>query len=182
VTSENVAPTPGTPSQKPPQASSPLPTLSEEDIREILKSNATAQSIFKGNLSKRVAAETQKLKDDHAKVLAEAQQKAEREKAQAQLMETKKSALRINMLENKAKISTGKIEIVEKAAQETPQKPVVEVWEEAKNYRPAPALAPAPTTSTGMALKLQLSPQLLIISRRTNSTIKWNFCSNLETT
>jgi nucleoprotein TPR len=157
-TSENVpatpgTPVPGTPSQKPPQASSSLPTLSEEDIREILKSNATAQSIFKGNLSKRVAAETQKLKDDHAKVLAEAQQKADREKAQAQLMETKKSALRINMLENKAKISTGKIEIVEKAAQETPQKPVVEVWEEAKNYRPPPA--PAPTTSTGMAPKSQ---------------------------
>ena len=152
VPSENVpvvpgTPTTGTPSQKPPQESPLTSTLSEDDVRELLKSNSTLQSIFKGNLSKRVAAEIQKIKDEHAKVLAEAQQKAEREKAQAQLMETKKSALRINMLENKSKTAAGKLEIVEKAASETPQKPVVEVWEVAKNYKPPP---PALATSTGM--------------------------------
>jgi len=153
VPSENVpvvpgTPTTGTPSQKPPQESPLTSTLSEDDVRELLKSNSTLQSIFKGNLSKRVAAEIQKIKDEHAKVLAEAQQKAEREKAQAQLMETKKSALRINMLENKSKTAAGKLEIVEKAASETPQKPVVEVWEVAKNYKPPP---PALATSTGMS-------------------------------
>ena len=148
--SENTAPatpgTPGTPSQKPPQANASLANLTEDDVREMLKSNTTAISIFKANVTKRVTAETQKLKDEHAKVLAEAQQKADGARAQAVMMEGKKSALKINMSENKIKIASGKLEIVQKAAEETPQKPVVEVWEEAKNYKPPPPS----TTSTGM--------------------------------
>jgi nucleoprotein TPR len=143
-------PFPGTPSQKLPQASPSIPTLSEEEVREILKHNTTAVSIFKGNLTKRVAAETQKLKDEHAKALADAlsqaQQKADTNRNQAVMMEGKKSNLKINMAENKARLAMGKLEIVQKAAQETPQKPVVEVWEEAKDYRPPPA----PTPSSGM--------------------------------
>jgi len=62
------------------------------------------------------------------------------------MMETKKSALKLNMSDNKARLATGKLEIVEKAAQETPQKPVVEVWEEVKTYK----LPPAATASSGM--------------------------------
>jgi nucleoprotein TPR len=60
-------------------------------------------------------------------------------------MESKKSALKINMSENKVRIASGKLEIVQKAAEETPQKAVVEVWEEAKNYKPPPV----PPASTG---------------------------------
>jgi nucleoprotein TPR len=149
--SENVpatpaTPGPGTPSQNPPQASPSVPHLSDKEVREILQNNATAREIFKGNLTKRVAVETQKLKDEHTKVLAEAQQKAEAQRLQSVMMEGKKSHLKINMSENKAKLATGKLEIVEKAAQETPQKPVVEVWEEVKNYKPPPV----PTTNPGM--------------------------------
>jgi nucleoprotein TPR len=153
-------PTPGTPSQKPPQGSPSLSTLSDKDVREILQNNATAREIFRGNLTKRVTVETQKLKDEnqklkdeaqtlkdeHAKVLAEVQQKAEAQKVQSVMMETKKSALKLNMSDNKARLATGKLEIVEKAAQETPQKPVVEVWEEVKTYK----LPPAATASSGM--------------------------------
>jgi nucleoprotein TPR len=151
-------PTPGTPSQKPPQGSPSLSTLSDKDVREILQNNATAREIFRGNLTKRVTVETQKLKDEnqklkdeaqtlkdeHAKVLAEVQQKAEAQKVQSVMMETKKSALKLNMSDNKARLATGKLEIVEKAAQETPQKPVVEVWEEVKTYK----LPPAATASS----------------------------------
>ncbi|PMD41489.1 hypothetical protein L207DRAFT_543605 [Hyaloscypha variabilis F] len=130
---------------KPPQGSPSLSTLSDKDI-------------FRGNLTKRVTVETQKLKDEnqklkdeaqtlkdeHAKVLAEVQQKAEAQKVQSVMMETKKSALKLNMSDNKARLATGKLEIVEKAAQETPQKPVVEVWEEVKTYK----LPPAATASS----------------------------------
>ncbi|KAE9373455.1 hypothetical protein N431DRAFT_228777 [Stipitochalara longipes BDJ] len=157
---ENVpaTPAPGTPSQKPPQGNPSLSTLSDKDVREILQNNATAREIFRGNLTKRVTVETQKLKDENqklkdeaqalkdeqAKVLAEAQQKADALRVQSVMMETKKSALKLNMSENKAKLAAGKLEIVEKAAQETPQKAVVEVWEEAKTYR----IPPAATTSS----------------------------------
>jgi nucleoprotein TPR len=146
--SENVPapPTPGPASQNPPQASPSVPNLSDKEVREILSNNATAREIFRGNLTKRVAVETQKLKEEHAKALTEAQQKAEAQRLQSVMMEGKKSHLKINMSENKAKLAAGKLEIVEKAAQETPQKPVVEVWEEAKNYKPPPV----PTTNSGM--------------------------------
>jgi nucleoprotein TPR len=151
VLPENTAPgaprTPGTPSQKPPQPTPSPENLSDLEVREILSKNELAISIFKGNLNKKIAIETQKLKDEHAKALAETQQKADSARAQAVMMEGKKSALRINMSENKAKTATAKLEIVEKAAQETPQKPVIEVWDEVKNYKPPP---PPPPPNTGM--------------------------------
>jgi nucleoprotein TPR len=156
-TTASVAPadlgTPGTPSQRPSQGTSTLENLSDQDVREMLSKHPLAISLFKSNVSKRTAAETQKLKDDHAKTLAEVQQKADTARSQAVMMEGKKSALRINMSENKVKIATAKLEIVEKAAQETPQKPVIEVWDEVKNYKP-----PAPsTTNTGKKTLTKMS-------------------------
>ncbi len=142
--------TPATPNQKQVISGSSIPDLTEPEIRELISKNSVAQAIVKGNIKKLLAIETQKLQDEHAKSSAESQQKAESAKAQAVMMESKKSALKINMAENKAKSATGKLEIVDKAAQETPQRAVVEVWEEVKAYRLPPA-APAAPKPTGMS-------------------------------
>jgi nucleoprotein TPR len=81
-----------------------------------------------------------KIKDEfekaNAQKLTDAAKKAEDAKTQAVIMETKKSALKINMAENKFRAASAKIQVVEKAASETPEKPVVEVWEVAKNAKP----------------------------------------------
>jgi nucleoprotein TPR len=156
--------TPATPTQPP--ATTPAIELSEKEVRDIIQHNPTAQAIMKGNIVKKAALETQKetqrLKDEHAKLITELQTKADAAKTQAVMMEGKKSALKLNMSENKVRSANGKLEIVEKAAQETPQRPVVEVWEEAKNFRLPPAAPPAvvpPTAATAATNGAPSTPQ-----------------------
>merc|ERR1712098_663076 len=147
--------TPATPNQKPEGLEQILSNLPEAEVRDFISKNPTAQSIIKHNIKNLVTKEaqkskdehlkeTQKLIDEHAKALVEASHKAEAAKTNAVFMESRKSALKINMSENKARTATGKLEVVEQAVQETPQKPVVEVWEDVKAWKlpPAPA-APA---------------------------------------
>jgi len=63
-------------------------------------------------------------------------------------MEGKKSSLKLNMCENRLKITMAKIGVVENAVKETPEKPVGEVWEIAKVAKPAPAPSlPTPTAN-----------------------------------
>lgn len=139
--------------------------LSDAQVRELLTNNPTVKSILANNLKKKLEIETQKAKSDFEKQLSESQQKAKedfekqlseaKEKAeaaqsQAVFMTEKKSSLRLNMAENRGKTATGKLEIVETAARETPEKPVSEVWEAVKSYKPptaAPALASTVTAS-----------------------------------
>jgi nucleoprotein TPR len=131
--------------------------LSDDHIRELLQSNALLRNIFSANLKKRLEAETQKLKDDvgkveaeiqklkedHEKVITDAQQKAEIAQTQAVHMMEKKSSLRLNMAENRARNAQAKLDVVEKFATETPERPVGEVWEIAKDAK-APVPPPAP--------------------------------------
>ena len=146
---EEIAPgTPSTPSLKHPIVSSDGSSLSDAQVRELLSTNPTVKAILAGNLKKKVEAETQKLKEEQEKIiaekLAEANLAAENAKIQAVFMAERKSALKINIADNRSKVATAKLEVVETAAKETPEKPVREVWEVAKNAKPPPA------TSTGM--------------------------------
>ncbi|KAK0129820.1 hypothetical protein ONS96_000369 [Cadophora gregata f. sp. sojae] len=163
-TSANDAPlpaTPATPNQKPEGLDQILLNLPEAEVREFIAKNPTAQSIIKHNIKNLVSKEaqkskdeqvkeTQKLVDEHAKALAEASQKAEAAKTNAVFMESRKSALKINMSENKARTATGKLEVVEQAVHETPQKPVVEVWEDVKAWK-LPLAPTAPGASAPIA-------------------------------
>jgi nucleoprotein TPR len=112
--------------------------LSDEKIRELLTNNPTAKSIVVNNVRNKLAQEKQKLEEEHKKQLLEQQQKAESTQASAVFMTEKKSSLRLNMAENKFRTASGKLEIVETAARETPQRPVVEVWELTKAYKHPP--------------------------------------------
>jgi nucleoprotein TPR len=141
--------TPATPSQKP--STAPIidsSNLSDSQVRELLSTNPTIKAILANNLKKKLETETQKLRDEQEKILAEAAQKAENSKTQAVMMEGKKSNLKINMAENKLRSANAKIEVVETAARETPGKPVGEVWEIAKAAKPA--ITPAPPPTIGM--------------------------------
>jgi nucleoprotein TPR len=148
---ESTAPaTPLTPTQKPPGGPSfDGSSLSDAQVRELLSTNPTIKGILASNLKKKLETETQKLKEDYERIaaekLAEAQQKAENAQTQAVMMAEKKSSLRLNMAENRSKVAAAKIDVVETAAKETPDKPVSEVWEVAKTARPPP-----PVVSTGM--------------------------------
>ena len=137
---------PATPAGKSSTSQVPeLSNMSDAQIRELLLTNQTAKAILTSNLKKKLEIETQKLKDEYeksaAEKLADAAKKVEDARTQAVLMEGKKSALKINMAENKLKAANAKIEIVAKAATDTPQKPVGEVWEIAKNAKPPPSIS-----------------------------------------
>ena len=116
----------------------------DEEARAFVASNATVKSIMQRNIVQKIndakAALTAQLKDEHAKEsvqrLEDAQRKANAAKEQAVLMEGKRTSLKLNMTENRAKLAQLKLDIVQKAAEETPQKPVEEVWVIAKGAKP----------------------------------------------
>lgn len=162
---------PSTPADtKMPAAAADLSTLSDTQIRDFLSTNTTVKSILTNNLKKKLEVETQKLKADHDKSAAEAAKKAEDLKAQAVAMETKKSALKINLAENKFKAADYKIEIVKKAATDTPEKPVGEVWEIAKDAKPPPAVSVRPVAQLAASAPAVATPAAPISATLTTST------------
>jgi len=121
---------------------------SEAEAKALVSTNEIVRSILRQNVVKQVVKAREELstqlKEEHEKSLTEIQTKAESTKAHAVLMEGKKNALQVNMATNKFKIAQFKVEMVQKAAQDTPQKPVEEVWTSVKDARPPPAAAPQP--------------------------------------
>ena len=84
----------------------------------------------------------------------ESAKKIEEQVKNAELLAEKRGAVKFNMSQNKANLANAKLDVVRKAVEETPEKPVIEVWEVAKDAKPqvapkpaiaAPTAAPAPT-------------------------------------
>lgn len=154
---------PSTPSKpaaaQPPQTPGvDFSSMNDAQIREFVATNATVSSIVKANVKRMVATETKKVKEEtEAAVKAEYEQKVVNAREQAAALSEKKSALRINMLDRQSKTAQAKFAIVEAAAKETPQKPVVEVWNIAKDAKP-PAPPAAPTPAQANALPAVVHP------------------------
>jgi len=171
-------PTPSTPSKAAGPVPGDLANLSEDQARNLLASNSTLKNIMRFNLTKKLEEQTRKVREELEKEKEEALKKAEEAKTQAVavmekekeevlkkaeeakiqavLMEGKKSELKLNMTNNRARMAMAKIQVVEKYATETPEKPVGEVWEIAKNAKP-PAV-PAPPPSTAGPAQTQVAP------------------------
>lgn len=146
---------PSTPAKKPDQQtlqtpSSSLPSLlvadflqlNDADTRKVVTENATLKNIISNNLRKKVETETKKAKDETEQTLkTDYEAKITSAREQATMMESKKSALRINMTENKFRTASAKLKVVETAAKDTPERPVGEVWDEAKIAKPPPPAA-----------------------------------------
>lgn len=119
---------------------------SEDEARALIQSNEIVRSIVKKNIGIHVNKAKEELSTqlnhDHEKAMTERvteiQNKANTAKEHAVLMEGKKSAVQINMANNKARMLQFKVDIIQKAAQDTPLKPVEEVWLAAKDAKPPP--------------------------------------------
>ncbi|KAG6050353.1 hypothetical protein E4U39_004324 [Claviceps sp. Clav50 group G5] len=142
-TAQAQAPPPATPGGANGLGATALDLSNADDatVRQFLSTNATVKSIIASNIKKKLDAEVAKIKTDLDTKVASARE-------QAQLMESKKSTLRINMSENKLRSATAKLGVVETAARETPQRPVVEVWEVAKTAQAVPAAPATPGPGT----------------------------------
>ncbi|CCC06617.1 hypothetical protein SMACR_00642 [Sordaria macrospora] len=143
-----------------------LANLTDQQTRELISSNQVIMGIIKSNVKKNIAAESKKVREElETTVKAEYEQKIASAKEQAAALTEKKSALRLNMLDRQLKTEKAKTAVVETAAKETPQKPVVEVWEVAKVAKaPAPAPAPpAPTPATGQQPATPLNAGAVVV-------------------
>ncbi|KAL8710411.1 MAG: hypothetical protein Q9220_005012 [cf. Caloplaca sp. 1 TL-2023] len=140
------------------EAQLPGASWTDAEVRKFLASNTTTRQIMSTNLRKKVGeAETAlatRLNEEHTKDMAakleEAQAKANTAKEQAVNMEGKKVALKVTLTENKFKVAQYRLDIVAKAASDTPAKPVVEVWEVAKGSKPVNPTGPQTLNSPGI--------------------------------
>jgi len=62
----------------------------------------------------------------------------------AEQLGEKRGTAKLSMAQNQGRIANAKLEVVKKAAEETPEKAVAEVWEVAKIAKPPPPARPAP--------------------------------------
>ncbi|KAF6237874.1 hypothetical protein HO173_004075 [Letharia columbiana] len=139
---------------------------SEDEARALIQSNEIVRSIVKKNIgihvNKAKEEVSTQLNQDHEKAMTEriteVQNKANTAKEHAVLMEGKKSAVQINMANNKARMLQYRVDIVKKAAQDTPLKPVEEVWLIAKDAKPPPVTPQQPQQSQQNTNKAQKAP------------------------
>jgi nucleoprotein TPR len=129
---------------------------SPEQIKELLQSNPHVKRIIQGNIEKKTQQQkeswTAQIKQEEEQSwtvkLEETKKAADEAKIKAVELEGSKMKVKLNMLTNKANTAAAQVNYVKKAAEETPQRPVVEVWEQAKSQRAAPAPTSAPTAAT----------------------------------
>ncbi|KAF4160976.1 hypothetical protein CNMCM6936_008066 [Aspergillus lentulus] len=140
--------TPATPSQQ----EGDLPELTDVQARALVAKNETIQTIVRNNIRAKVAKETEKLKQECAELekkfneekeaLKKAYEESTDEKVKSAVeLSDKKTLVRISMLDTRLRTAQAKLDVIAKAAAETPQKPVVEVWEVAKTTKAPPVQA-----------------------------------------
>ena len=133
----------------------------EAQVKHLIATNETVKSIVKRNIIHAIAKEKDawkaEQKDEQQKfltdALADADTKAKEAKEQAVLMEGKKYVAKMSMAENRAKTAQTKLDYVDKASNETPQKPVIEVWQIAKTVKPVSVASRQPQQSQPQALQ-----------------------------
>ncbi|KAI9829462.1 MAG: hypothetical protein M1826_005644 [Phylliscum demangeonii] len=121
--------------------------IPEPQLRELARTHPIIQSILRNNISvqtKKAKEETDRLAEEK---IQDAIAKAEKEKEQGIAMEIQRQKVKLSVAEAKARLLAVKTDVVQKAATETPQRPVNEVWEVAKVAKLAvvPPAQPAPS-------------------------------------
>ena len=119
--------------------------LSEAQVQDLVANNETVKAIVRRNITSNLKKERETLlaqakegtEKAVAAAIADTEAKAAVAKEQAVALEVKRNSVKISMGENRARAAQAKIDFVEKAAQETPQRPVGEIWSLAKVVKPA---------------------------------------------
>lgn len=160
-------PQPEQPSSTPAKNEAGLPELTDAQARDLVAKNETIRTIIRNNIRNMLAKEKEKQGaqpaqgaaqpaseannqelvsslekkcNDEKEVLQKSYEEGLEEKIKSAVeLSDKKSLARISMLDTRFRNAHAKIEVVQKAATDTPQKAVVEVWEVAKVARPQPA-------------------------------------------
>jgi nucleoprotein TPR len=156
---------PATPSKAIQLSGFTLPELTDAQARELVAKHDTIRTIVRNNILGGIKREREKSQQEsqatsgsNQEALAGLEQKSTEEKEAMKLahendlkekiasalgLAEKKTAARLSMLDTRFRTASAKLDVVAKAATETPQRPVVEVWEIAKVARPVPVPVPA---------------------------------------
>ncbi|KAE8386899.1 hypothetical protein BDV23DRAFT_137008 [Aspergillus alliaceus] len=181
---------PGTPVSKPDQVPAipatpaklegELPQLTDEQAKALVAKNETIRTIIRNNIRSMLAKEREKQGaqpsagvsqealasmeqrfNEEKEALKKAHEEGLEEKIKSAVeLSDKKTLVKISMLDTRCRNALAKVDVVQKAATETPQKPVIEVWEVAKvtkappqaqTPKPVPAASPAQVASPAPA-------------------------------
>ena len=85
-------------------------------------------------------------------LITQHQKMLEKKEADTTAMVEKKMNLKVSMADNRSKAAQAKIDVVKKAAEETPERAVGEVWEIAKDAKAPSTAKPQPTINSTAAL------------------------------
>ncbi|KAI1806249.1 hypothetical protein F4811DRAFT_511209 [Daldinia bambusicola] len=148
----------GTPAGTPSTSVANLSTLNDKEIRDLVSTNATIKSIIQNNIKNKLAIETKKVREEQEALKSEWEQKVAQAREQATALATSRSNLKLNMTEKKIQVAVAKLSVVETAAKDTPQRPVGEVWEIAKDAKPLPVIKPPVPTESQPASTANTTP------------------------
>jgi len=129
-----------------------ITAITDEQAKELVAKNEIVRSIVKRNITTKLEEQKQRIKEEHDKVVEEKVNEIKAEKDQAITkavnMESMKQKVKLGMAEGQARNAKAKLEVVEIAANETPSRAVLEVWEIAKSAKAPPASAVVASTPT----------------------------------
>jgi nucleoprotein TPR len=108
--------------------------FTDAEIKNLVANNATIKDMIKRNILNTTKKSEEKLREEYEKKIQDATKSAQEN---AVALEQKRQNVKLNMAEKKTKDALAKIEVVERAATDTPQRPVGEVWAIAKLARQA---------------------------------------------
>lgn len=128
-----------------PEAVENLEVKFEEEKEKIIKEKEeefqAEKLVLLQQQEEKLESQKRELLEQHQTQLQAERQATEKKIADHVALVEKRSSVKVSLLEGRAKAANAKLDVVKKAADETPQKPVIEVWEVAKEAKP-PAAPP----------------------------------------
>jgi nucleoprotein TPR len=135
--------------------------ISDAQAKDLVAKHPTIESMVRRNIINANKKTEEKLKSEYEQKMQDAATAAKTSQENAVKMEQMRQNVKLNMTEKRSKDALAKIEVVEKAATDNPQRPVGEVWAIAKQTKavvitaaaqaaaqPATTSQNAPTAST----------------------------------
>ena len=162
-----------------------LPDLSDAQVKSLVAKNETIKEIVRRNISQGIIKNKeanavqvkQETEQEWTKRLSDAQQKFVKDKDQAVAMEAKRNTLKLSMAENKNRAAQAKIELIQTAAKDTPQRPVGEVWAVAKDAKAASVMLQTPTSKASSII----DPKALSTSTQQGTIKPSNSAASVKT-
>jgi nucleoprotein TPR len=100
----------------------------EQQIKDLVAHNPTVLDIVKRNVQAKLRVQQEQLRADFDKKTQDAHESVQKSIDNAVSLERKRQNVKFTMAERRAKEASVKVDFIERAANDTPQRPVGEVW------------------------------------------------------